>query len=1189
MNKKHCKSRYILATVLLCMFFSFELLAQNVKFSFKNTPIKTILVEVSEQTGFKFIYSNALDVVNSSINFDMSADKKDIDGILKKLFEGQGVSWKITGKQVVIAPSEIISQNSGKQNQDSKLSGKISDGATGETIPGAAVKNMRTNEVVVANDMGEFSIGAQQGDVLAFTSIGMKDVNFTVTRTDKVVSVVMEMDLVSLEDVVVTGYQTISKERSAGSYNIVKGDDVSRKMGLTGNILQSMEGLATGLNVNMSEGADKFSIRGITSINSNRSPLFVVDGIPLEAHQVEVLLNDNDVESITILKDATSASIWGAQAANGVVVISTKKGTDNGKINVSYKGSFSYSGMPDYEYLNKMDNELFLKNASEMFDIYSKDYSYNNVKTSINGLTTHSNPVIMPHERIMYRYLNGEITESDKQNQLAALALQNGRDDYEEYFMSNKHSTRHSIAMSGGSKKASYYLSLGYTGNNGYNKDNSKLFSFNTKNIINFTKWLKWDLTLNASYGKDHSHLSPWFNYTDGMYAYMLSSTTPFVDIPYATFYGADGLPIDWSQYVISQEKRESIESLTDTGLDFYPVEDFGNSLNNTKTTNVRVNTGLSVNLLKGLTYEARFQYSKFHSSNEKYLSEDVWKVREEILASTPTSTLKPWLPTTGGNFVLTNSTVYDWTLRNQITYDNTIKENHKLAFLLGTEVREYKNTAFNNFLRGYDIQTMQYTPYDNFNLNWVSGGLLGSTINTFNRTYYKQTETIRKYFSLYSNIAYTFKDKYSLNGSIRIDQSNLFGSNPGNQYKPVWAVGAAWKISEEKFMQNINWIDRLNIRASFGFAGNSPQPGQGGSFDILIATTSSFYESSGLSILTPANDQITWEKTRTWNVGADGNFFKNRFNLSIDYYDKKSTDLIGNMLLNPISGWTSTTGNVGTLENRGIEISINSHNIKAGAFNWYSTLTFTNNANKITKLDVAAPYTAQTLATLSSLNVAGYPINSLFSYRYAGLNENGEPQAYTAEGKIVSGINSKGMSDKDVVYSGTIIPKYYGGFTNRLTYKDWELSFMFVYNLGHKMRKECETLIYGRATRNMLKDFDNRWRKPGDEQYTNIPAWNSQKSTTANYNLYYYSDANILDASYIKLRDISLAYNVPASFCNKIRAEGIRISFQVGNLFYWAANNEGIDPEYYILDTHSNNRMEKLGASYALELNINF
>ena len=293
--------------------------------------------------------------------------------------------------------------------------------------------------------------------------------------------------------------------------------------------------------------------------------------------------------------------------------------------------------------------------------------------------------------------------------------------------------------------------------------------------------------------------------------------------------------------------------------------------------------------------------------------------------------------------------------------------------------------------------------------------------------------------------------------------------------------------------------------------------------------------------------------------------------------------------MLNPVSGWLSTVGNLGTLSNKGFELTINSHNLTKNNFDWYTTFTLSHNVNKIQKLEVETLYTAKTLAYLSSVNVEGYPVNSLFSYRYAGLNKQGEPQAYDQEGNIVSGNDSFDMEAGDVEYSGTTVPKFYGGLTNRFVYKNWELSLMFVYNFGNKMRRDCEDLSYGRPTANLHKDFDKRWRTEGDERYTDIPVWTPQKNSAANYNLFYFSDRNILNASYIKLRDISLSYRLPVTFCRKFRMENVRLILQAGNLFYWAANSAGIDPEYYRLDSYKDSRKEKFGATYSLGLNINF
>ena len=1156
--------------------------AQGKKITLKlnKVALPTALRQVEQQSGYyKINYP-----YDEMRGYTVSANVKDATAphAVNALLEGLPFTASVDGQFILITRSTQKTA----QTKKNVVRGRLLD-SDGEPLIGVAVQVEGTNKGTVTDYDGNYVLeDVTENDMLTFSYVGKRPLKRKASYKPSVI--ILEDDNAMLEDVVVTGYQTISRERSAGSYGIVKGDDISSKVNLTNNVLSSLEGMTTGLSVNNSSGADKFTIRGITSINSTRSPLYVVDGVPLEESQLESLLNNNDIESITLLKDATAASIWGSQAANGVVVITTKKGKKSDKIHVTYNGSFTYTGKPDYSYQKMMDGETFMRNAQEMFDQYKDTYAYEQVQTGTVGLNKNVYPIIVPHEHVMYQYAVGEINQSQRDAALQQLISQDGRKDYEENFMSNQLMTRHSLSLSSGTDKASHYLSLGYVGNQGTAKDWSDRFTFNAKEEYKFNDKIKWDITLNASYGKEKAHLSPWTNLAvDNLYSYNTAQT----NLPYATFFDTAGNAIDWSVYAVSAEKRESIEGMTGIDMSFFPVEDFIGSSNNTISTNVRVNTGLTIDLLKGLRYEGRIQYSRFHSKNEKFYPETTWRVREEMLCSTPANTLKPILPTSGGYFYLDNGVTSDWTIRNQLSYDNMWGDGkHQIVALAGTEIREYKLTSYDNFLRGYDMQTMKYNPYDEYNLSQVRGVLMGTAANTFTKTHYTQSEIMRRYFSLYANAAYTLMGRYTLNASLRFDQSNLFGSDPDTQYKPIWAVGGSWKISEEDFMKDLTWLNRLVLRATYGFAGNSPEPGQGGKYDILTATqTSSFFEKVGMSITTPANDKITWEKTRTWNFGFDADFLHNRLGISFDYYDKKTTDLISNMLLNPFTGWLSTIGNVGTLRNKGVELAVNAHIIKSQDFNWNTTFTLSHNKNKIEKLDVSTPYTAHSLVTLASKNVEGYPVNSLFSYRYAGLNEKGEPMAYDKDGNKIDGVGSRSLEKEDAVFSGTIVPKVYGGLTNRFSYKDWDLSFMLVYNFGHKMRKQCENLQYGRPTTNMLDDYDNRWRKAGDETSTDIPAWNVSNNQLANYNIYYYSDTNVLDASYIKLRDITLAYSLPTVFCQKLSVQGIKLKLQVGNLFCWHANHEGIDPEYYVLDAYYDNRQDKFGPSYAVELNINF
>lgn len=1086
---------------------------------------------------------------------------------MSELLKGTKLRYEINGQfvQVFSTAKNHLSKRT--------VQGTVRD-TEGEPLVGVAVLNQSENKGTVTDTEGNFTLQVEKETaLLVLTYVGKKPLTYR-AKNGTFLQLTLEDDANVMDDVVVTGYQTISRERSAGSYGIVKGDDVSNKVSLTGSIIQSLEGLTTGLNVNMSKGADKYTVRGITSVYSTRSPLFVVDGMPLEEDQVETLLNGNDIENVTLLKDATAASIWGSQAANGVVVITTKRGRQSSKLNISYDGSFTYTGKPDYGYLKMMDGTSFMKNAQEVFDLYSQSYGYDYV--SNYGTSWGKNPYVLPHERYMYACQTGSMSQTERDAALKRLAAQNGRKSYEDNFMSDKWMTRHTISLSNGTNKQNYYISIGYIGEQGTSKDKNNRFTFNAKQDFRITPWMKWDYTVNGVYGSQHAKISPWANEEDQS------------DLPYAVFYDEESQPVDWAIYYVADNKRKSAETLTGIDTSFYPVEDFNRSSSKQTNTNLRVNTGLTFNLLKGLKFETRYQYSRFHTKQENFLPQENYTVREERLKATDASTLECALPAKGGHFTVDNGQTTDWTFRNQLSYDGSFQNNkHQITALVGTELREYVSTNYHSFLRGYDMQTMLYTPYDIYTLrNFVSNAIYGS-YNYINSTYYSQSETMRRYFSLYGNAAYTFDQKYVVNASLRIDQSNLFGSDPNDQYKPIWAVGLAWKISDEKFMQHINWLNNLTLRATYGFAGNSPDPGMGGKYDILEATNSPWFEESGYDIATPANDKLTWEKTRTYNLGLDFSALNHRLNVSLDYYDKKTTDLISPIQVNPTSGWAYSIGNIGRLSNKGIELTANSHNIKSKDFNWHTILTFSKNTSKVLKLEVEDTNAINLMQKISGYR-EGYPTAPLFSYRYAGLDANGLPQAYNKEGDIVSGENTYSLDNEDMIYSGTMVPKYYGALTNRFSYKQWDLSFMFIYSFGNKMRKQCNDFNYGRLTKNLYQDFDKRWRQPGDEAFTDIPKY-SVYSENANLYIYYYSDRNILNAAYIKLRDLTLTYRLPQAICRKFYAESARINLQIGNLFYWAANGESIDPEAYAYGTYYNNRQEKFGPTYSVGVNINF
>lgn len=581
------------------------------------------------------------------------------------------------------------------------------------------------------------------------------------------------------------------------------------------------------------------------------------------------------------------------------------------------------------------------------------------------------------------------------------------------------------------------------------------------------------------------------------------------------------------------------------------------------------------------------------------FYSQNSSRVREELARFTVPGTPVPTyhLPTTGGTYTQTNISGTTWTVRNQFSFDRTFNENRSVfTALAGMEVNSNLGTTNGNTRRGYDPQSLTYQSYNEkaLDADGISGAVYRSPTaikNTLKLPVFNQSESDMRFVSFYSNLAYTWLRKYSLNGSMRVDQSNLFGSSSNVQFKPIWSLGAAWDIRQEEFMKGVNGINRLNLRFSYGLSGNSPKPGMGGPYNLLLANRNALFSGLGLgySVMYPANDKIRWEHTRVINAGIDVAVLKNRISATIDIYNKLTTGLLSTIPIDQTLGWESFYSNFGDMSNKGGELSLTTRNIIRPNFRWTTLLTATHNINKVLKLNINGQVTPGRKIYFDFIE--GYAGNSLFAYQWAGLSSDGNPQVYNAEGKIITNNQDPEYKADAVKYMGVTQPKWYGGLTNTLGYKGFDLSFMFVYNLGHKMRNNTNNFWYGRLTRNVSSKFLDRWKQPGDENSTDVPKYVARtvdnQNTSRYIPFYEKADINILSASYVKLRDVTLAYHLPKSWSNKISVEDVTLRIQASNLLLIAANKKGIDPEYYqyregLLGT-------KYGSSWSVGINVNF
>lgn len=521
-------------------------------------------------------------------------------------------------------------------------------------------------------------------------------------------------------------------------------------------------------------------------------------------------------------------------------------------------------------------------------------------------------------------------------------------------------------------------------------------------------------------------------------------------------------------------------------------------------------------------------------------------------------------------------------TLRAQLNYNKKFSDKHRLSVIAGAERRKVKGSGTNTFRVGYDDQSLSFKAIDEKMLGSQIKGT-ESLSGTFTYSSGKQGFFYNedRFVSFYGNASYTFNNRITLSGSIRMDQSNLFGTDPKYQYRPLWSVGGQYVI-----VQNKKWIDRLVGRVTYGINGNIPKTG-GPYLTVESAGINNWINDYQSKVVYPPNSGLRWEKTGVFNVALDFNLFKSRLNGSIEFYNKSTSDLLYQKLFDPTYGWNSVMVNYGDMYNRGVEVSLNSPVIQKKNFNWHTTFNFSYNKNEITRLEQSG---TNAIDYINGLQIReGLPLNSLYSVRWAGLSEkDGSPQAYTKEGKVVGSFAD--LTADDLIYSGTTTPPYAAAFSNNFRYKDFGLSFMFTYYGGHVMRGVSGTYLIntGYAT-NPDRMTGNFWEKPGDEQDpSKAPAF--KMGAPANMqNLWKGADKHIQKGDYLKLEEIILDYSLPQTVLRKTFLSQVRFLFQVQNVWSWAANDLGLDPEAWSGSGLLASRGNKKPTVYTFGLSLNF
>lgn len=1130
--------------------------AQNVKvdLTLNNASLTQVFWELEKKTDIVFFFS--VDDVSGITGLNLDYKNTSLEKVLQDVLKDTGLSYEITHDVIVIRKSQT-SVSSLPQTKKRTLKGVVKD-PQGETLIGVSILVKGTLTGVATDMDGTFELTTEDkpGLTLVLTYIGMKDKEVKVGEKDQL-EIVMEPSTEDLGEVIVTGYQTISKERATGSFAVVSPKDIENK--LETSILSRLEGQVSGL----VQYNGSVSIRGISTVYGTKTPLYVVDGVPYEGELAAI--NPSDVQNVTVLKDATAASIYGARAANGVIVITTKSGRE-GKTRVTYNGSVSFQPLPDMDYLKLMNSSQLIDLKRNLFNDYHAKYNQLNKRTSIDEVT-----------ELFYQQEEGIISEEELQRKLDVYRHRSNRSQIKDELLRVAFTHQHNIALSGGTEKFKYMASVNYLGSKPYEKkQDSDRLGFNLKNSIKFFPWLTADLGISGSFTQKHG--------SNGLTGMQLLTSQP----SYMMLKNEDGSSAIWR----NGKSEYEIQRLISLGLEdetYRPLDELDRQKLTNKSSYYKIQLGFKINLMKGLDAHLLYQTENQDYRNIQTYKENSSYVRgmvNDAAQVNPANGAITYNVPQGTQISERRGDMRSYTLRAQLNLNRTFKEKHHVSALLGAERRAIKSTWSNAYRMGFDENTLGYKPVDIKQLGIGINGTesLSGRYSWQDKNYNKFSETEDRFVAFYGNASYTYNERYAITGSIRIDQSNLFGQDPKYMWKPLWSVGGSWFISQEDFMNDIHWLNRLALRLTYGINGNvskqtSPY------MTIQDMGYSDWKQGFSSSVKTPPNPALRWEKTAVTNVGVDFSFLNGRLNGSFDYYNRKSTDLLGDLKVDITTGWTTIKLNYGSLRNTGLELSLNSLNIQAPDFQWRTNLNFSYNKNKIIELTNKTQTAWNYVSEL--VNSKNHPMYGLYSYRWAGLNpENGDPLVYDANGEKVSAINDK----EALVYSGTTRPPYSASMTNILTYKGFGLSFMFIYNGGHVMRDAVATYLGATVGANLYRGSLKYWKNPGDEKIAGMAPRANRLATKEKQQLWYAADKHILKADYIKLRDITLTYELPKSILKKMAVQSITLRAQARNIWWWAANNKGIDPEAYTTSTYGRGaRTLPEAPTYMLGLTVGF
>lgn len=1052
-----------------------------------------------------------------------------------------------------------------------RITGVVKDDS-GEPVIGAIISVKGTQNGTITDVDGKFSLSVQQNSTLTISYVGMISQEIK-AKTN--MEIVLQADSKILNEVVVTGMQQMDKRLFTGASDKLTAAEV--KLDGIPEISRSLEGRSAGVSVQNVSGtfgtAPKIRVRGATSIYGSSKPLWVVDGVIME-DVVDVSadnlssgdattlissaiagLNADDIESFQILKDGSATSIYGARAMAGVIVVTTKKGKA-GQSRISYTGEYTMRLKPSYSTFNIM-------NSQEQMEVYQEMQQ--------KGWLTYAD-VTNASESGVYGKMgqlisNGTLENTEVSRNAYLREAEYRNTNWFDILFRNSLMQNHSVSVSSGNEKSSYYASISAMVDPGWSRQSEvNRYTATLNSTYNISKQLAFNMISNASYRKQKAPGT-------------LSSDVDIVS-------GEVKRDFDINPYSYALNTSRVLdpnEYYTRNYAPFNILHELENNYMNLNVVDLKYQAELKWKPIMGLEL-ATLGAVKYSATSQEH---NITDFSNQALAyrAMPTTAIRdknPFLYTDPDNpyavpiTVLPDGGIYErsdfkmlsYDFRATALYNKVFNEKHIMNLFGGMEVNSVDRNS--TWFRGWGLQySMGEIPHYAYQV-FKKGQEEGSN-------YYTMTNGLTRSAAFFWNGTYSYNGIYTLNGTVRYEGTNKLGKTTSARWLPTWNIAGAWNAHEEEFFKVLNpTLSFLSFKASYSLTADRGPASVTNSRVVISSQTpwrpSAGDQESALYIDQLENAALTYEKKHELNLGASVGFLDNRINLEFDWYRRNNYDLIGPVTTQGLGGQVVKYGNVASMKSNGVEFTLSTRNINTKDFKWTTDVIYSHSTNKVTKLDNRQRIID--LVTGSGFGMKGYAVRSLFSIPFKGLDENGLPTFLDQDGEVTStGIYFQERDKIDFLeYSGSVDPTDFGSVGNTFTYKNLKLNMFITYSFGNVVRLDPVFKSSYSDLTSMPKEFKNRWILPGDENATDVPVIASvrQDKNISNldyaYNAYNYSSARIAKGDFIRLKEVSLTYDIPSKIVQAFRLSNLSLKLQATNLFLLYADKKlnGQDPEFF-------------------------